>query len=128
VCVCVYVCVCVCVYVCVCVCMCVYMCVCTCVCTCVCVHVCAYMCFCVCMRVRVCGKGEWVDEWVKAVSLLVVGLEMHQNWLIRCGVQWCSQKFIIGEPGWTLQKFCCGDCFIRVTALLGYLDLTEPVF
>ena len=28
----------------------------------------------------------------------------------------------------TLEKFCCGDCSIKVTAILGYLALVIPVF
>ena len=40
--------------------------------------------------------------------------------------QWHSQKILIGEADFAIV--CCGDCSIRVTALLGYLDLTGPVF
>jgi len=38
--------------------------------------------------------------------------------------QWRSQKILIGEADFTIVS----DCSIRVTALLGYLDLVGPVF
>ena len=40
--------------------------------------------------------------------------------------QWRSQKFLIGEADFAIVLL--HDCSIRVTALLGYLDLTGPVF
>ena len=39
--------------------------------------------------------------------------------------QWRSQKFLIGEADFAIVLL--SDCSIRVTALLGYLDLTGPV-
>ena len=39
-------------------------------------------------------------------------------------VQWRSQNF----NRLCYTEFCCSDCSIRVTALLGYLDLAGPVF
>ena len=36
-------------------------------------------------------------------------------------------EILIGEAGFEIA-FICGDCSIRVTALLGYLDFAIPVF
>ena len=47
---------------------------------------------------------------------------------LKCS-QWHSHKLLIGEADFGIvMLWSCDDCSIRVTALLGYLDLAIPVF